>query len=204
MNSKLKLIICGSYIDIMESLINSTSLLYGRFTNKMNIKQMNYLESSLFYPNASNEDKVAYYSVFGGIPYYNQFIDDSKSVKENIINLIASNNGRLLSEAESFLITKLYKLNNANECFLAIANGNRKFSDILAKSHISSSSLLADILKRLIKMDVIEKVNPINDDSEKKSYYEITERLSSFYYRYIFKRNSYFKIMASNYFLMNL
>ena len=44
----LKLIICGSYIDIMESLINSTSLLYGRFTNKMNIKQMNYLESSLF------------------------------------------------------------------------------------------------------------------------------------------------------------
>ena len=99
-----------------------------------------------------------------------------------------------------FLTTKLYKLNNTNECFLAIANGNRKFSDILAKSHISSSSLLADILKRLIKMDVIEKVNPINDDSEKKSYYEITERLSSFYYRYIFKRNIYFKIMPSDLF----
>ncbi len=200
MNSKLKLIVCGSYIDIMEALLSSTNPLYGRFTHKMNIKQMNYLESSLFYPNAKNEDKIAYYSVFGGIPYYNQFIDDSKSVKENIINLIASSNARLLSEAENFLTTELYKLNNANECFLAIASGNRKFTDILNKSHISSSPLLADTLKRLIKMDVIEKVNPINDDSEKKSYYEITERLSSFYYKYIFKRNSYFKIMPSDVF----
>ncbi len=200
MNSKLKLIICGSYIDIMEALLSPNNPLYGRFTAKMNIKQMNYLESSLFYPNAKNEDKVAYYSVFGGIPYYNQFIDDSKSVKENIINLIASNNARLLSEAENFLTTELYKLNNANECFLAIANGNKKYTDILNKSHIQSSPLLADTLKRLVKMDVIEKINPINDESEKKSYYEITERLSNFYYKYIFKRNSYFKIMPSDVF----
>lgn len=200
MNSHLKLIICGSYIDIMEELINFNSPLYGRFTLKLNLKQMNYLESSLFYPNASNEDKVAYYSVFGGIPYYNQYINDKLSVKENIINLIASNNSRLLSEAENFLLIELNKLNNANECFLTIANGNKKFSDILNKSHISSSPSLADTLKKLMKMDVIEKVHPINDDSEKKSYYEINERLSLFYYKYIFNKNSYFKIMPPDLF----
>lgn len=200
MNSKLKLIISGSYIDVMEDLLNAKNPLYGRFTSKLNIKQMNYLETSLFYPNATNEDKVAYYSVFGGIPYYNQFIDDTLSVKDNIINLIASKNARLLNEAEGFLNTELNKLNNANECFLAIASGAKKFTDILNKSHIDSSSLLAETLKKLIQMDVIEKINPINDDSPKKAYYEITERLSCFYYKYIFKRNSYFKIMPSDLF----
>ncbi len=49
-------------------------------------------------------------------------------------------------------------------------------------------------------MDVLEKMNPINDDSEKKAYYEITERLSLFYYKYIFRKNSYFKSMPPDLF----
>ena len=196
MNCKLKLILCGSYIDVMEELLSARNPLYGRFSIKMNIKQMNYLESSMFYPSLKNEDKVAYYSIFGGVPYYNQYIDETKSLKENIINLIASPNARFLNEAEGFLLEEMTKLNNANECFYAIALGNKKYKDILNKSHISSSPMLSDVLKRLIKMDVIERICPINDESEKKATYEISERLSLFYYRYIFTKNSYFKIMA--------
>ena len=45
-------------------------------------------------------------------------------------------------------------------------------------------------------MDVIEKIYPINDENEKKSYYIITERLSKFYYKYIFKKGSYFNVMS--------
>ncbi len=200
MDSKMKFILCGSYIDVMEKLLSNNSPLYGRFSLKMNVRQMNYLESSLFYPNASNEDKVAYYSVFGGVPFYNQFIDDTKTVKENIINLIASPNARLLAEAEGFLLEKMTKLTNANECFCSIALGNRKYTDILNASHISSSPMLSDILKKLIKMDVIEKICPINDENEKKATYEIIERLSLFYYRYIFAKNTFFKIMPPDLF----
>ncbi len=194
--SKIKFILCGSYIDVMEQILSNKSPLYGRFTYKLNVKQMNYLESAMFYKNATNEDKVKYYSVFGGVPYYNQFIDDSLTVKENIINLIIGNKSRLLSEAEGFLNEEITKLNNANECFTAIAEGNVKFNDILQKSNVSSSPTLSDVLKKLINMDVIEKVYPINDESEKKSYYSIIERLSLFYYRYIFKRGSYFNVMT--------
>ena len=197
MSSSLKLIVCGSYIETMEKLSEENSPLYGRFTMKLDVKQMDYLESSLFYPRASNEDKVAYYSIFGGVPYYNQFVDDSLSVKENIIDLIASPRARLLGEAEGFLNQELHKLSNANECFFAIASGHKKFNDILSQSHISSSPMLAEVLKKLCKMDVVEKVSPINDDSEKKTYYEIKERLSLFYYQYLFRRNSFFKVMPS-------
>ena len=57
--------------------------------------------------------------------------------------------------------------------------------------------MLAEILRKLCKMDAIEKVSPINDESERKSYYEVKERLSLFYYQYIFRRNSFFKAMPS-------
>ena len=74
----------------MKSLLESQNPLYGRVDLTIDLKQMNYDESAMFYPSFSNEDKVRLYSVFGGIPYYNKLIDERLSVKENIIELIAS------------------------------------------------------------------------------------------------------------------
>lgn len=194
---KMKLILCGSYIDVMEKLLSGNNPLFGRFSYKILIKQMNYYESSAFYKNFSNEDKVRLYSVFGGVPYYNQFINPTLSVEENIIELIASQNARLLPEAENFLNSEIRKMGNANECFNAIAAGNKKFSDILNSSRVSSSPALSDVLKKLINMDAIDKKNPINDETEKKSIYSIKDRLSLFYFTYIFKKASIFRIMPS-------
>ena len=62
---------------------------------------------------------------------------------------------------------------------------------------VSSSPSLDDTLKKLISMDVIKKEYPINNETEKKSIYTICDRLSHFYYRYIFPRISYFSVMNS-------
>ena len=78
----------------MKSLLLHSNPLYGRIDLTIELKPMDYYDSSLFYPNFSSEDKIKIYSVFGGIPYYNRLIDDSKSVKENIIELISSNGAR--------------------------------------------------------------------------------------------------------------
>lgn len=82
----------------MKSLMNYENPLYGRFDLKLELKPLNYYESQLFYNDYSNEDKVKIYSVFGGIPYYNKLIDVKKSVKENIINLIAREGSILENE----------------------------------------------------------------------------------------------------------
>ena len=62
--SKLKLILCGSYVETMKSLLEEKSPLYGRFDLVMHLKAMDYYESSLFYKDFSNEDKIRLYSVF--------------------------------------------------------------------------------------------------------------------------------------------
>lgn len=195
--SQLKFILCGSYVAVMEELLSSNNPLYGRFSIKINVRQMNYLDSSKFYPHMSNEEKVAIYSVFGGVPYYNQFVDDTLSVEENIINLVASTNARLLVEAKDFIALEVNKMANANEAFIAIAEGNKKFSDILNQSRVSSSPTLVDVLKKLEEMDAISKTSPINDESKKKTMYEISDRLTLFYYRYIFRKMSFFVTMNS-------
>lgn len=197
MNCTMKLILCGSYVEIMKKLMNEDNPLHKRIGLNINLKQMNYYESALFYPNYSNEDKVKIYSVFGGIPYYNRYVDDSKTVKENIITLVASQGARFEKDPEIALEAEISKMANANEVFLSIARGNAKFSDILNSSKVSSSPSLVDTLKKLISMDVVKKEFPINNEAEKKSYYAISDRLSKFYYKYIFPKASYFSVMPA-------
>ena len=194
-SANLKLILCGSYIGTMVKLTQDSNPLFGRFSHKLKINQLDYYESAEFYPSFSPEDKVALYSVFGGIPYFLQFIDENISVKENIISLIASPQARLLSEIEQTLTGEIRKISNANEVFSAVAAGYKKFADILSHSHVSSSPTLADILRKLCEMEIIEKTYPINDEREKKSIYTISDRLTLFYFRYIYRHLSYFAVM---------
>ena len=195
-DSKLKLIVLGSYVEVMKSLLKESNPLYGRTDLVIDLKQMDYYESALFYPNMTYEDKVRIYSVFGGVPYYNRLVDDKKSVKDNIIELVASPGARLENEVSTYLNAEISKIVNANEVFEALARGFSKFSDVLSQSHVSSSPTLADVLDKLIKMEVVEKKAPINDENcKKKSGYYICDNLSLFYYRYIFKYSSQLKIM---------
>lgn len=197
-HSNLKLILCGSFVDTMRSLLEVQNPLYGRIDLTMFIEPMDYYDSALFYSDFSDEDKVKLYSVFGGIPYYNRLIDPKLTAYENISELIVSEGSRLENEVTMNLKSELSKLVNANEVFDALSRGYSKFSDILSQSHVSSSPALSDTLDKLIKMTVIVKHSPINDkNNRKKAGYYISDNLSKFYYRYIFRYSSQRSVMET-------
>lgn len=197
--SKTKCILCGSYVETMKSLLAEQNPLFGRFDLVIDLKQMDYYESSFFYETFSNEDKVRLYSVFGGVPYYNRLISPNKSVKENIIDLIASSGSRFENEIGLYLSSEIKKMNNANEVFESLAKGNSKFSDILSQSHVSSSPTLVDVLDKLMRMEVVRKESPINDENnKKKARYYISDSLSYFYFKYIFRNLSRINVMNSD------
>lgn len=199
--SNIKLIICGSYVDTMKALLAKQNPLYGRIDLTINLKPMDYYDSALFYSDFSTEDKVRLFSVFGGIPYYNRLIDTKKSVRENIIDLIASPGARLENEVSMYLNSEISKITNANEVFEALAKGFSRYKDLLDQSNVSSGPALVDILDKLIRMDVVAKEAPINDENNrKKSGYFISDNLSLFYYKYIFRNISRMNIMDSDIF----
>ena len=184
----LKLVLCGSYVEIMKSLLARENPLYGRMDLAIDLKPMDYYESAMFYPTFSSEDKVRIYSVFGGIPYYNRLVDPALSVRENIQELISAPGARLENEVSMYLKSEISKIANANEVFEALSKGFSKYSDLLSQSHVSSGPTLVDVLEKLIRMEVVEKQAPINDaDNRRKSGYFIVDNLSLFYYRYIFR-----------------
>lgn len=186
--SHLSLILCGSYVEVMKSLLERDNPLYGRIDLKINLQPMDYYESAQFYPERSCEDKVRLFSVFGGIPYYNRLIDKNASVRENLIHLILEPDARLEDEVPSYLLSEISKIGNAHEIFSALADGHARYRDILSRSHVSSGATLVNVLNRLIGMQLVQRRSPINDPNNKKrTSYVICDGLSKFYYRYVFR-----------------
>ena len=196
--SKLKVVLLGSYIDIMSKLNHSDQPLFGRITKSMFLGEMNYYETSLFFPNVDLETKVKYYSVFGGVPYFNSFIDQNKSFEENVKNLIISKNSPLSNYIELILSKELRKIENANNIFLIIAKGISKFNDILSNLTISSSQL-SQVLNNLITMDLIKRTTPINEGSNsRRTHYKINDNYIEFFYRYIYRNQTERSLMNTN------
>lgn len=184
--SKLKLILCGSYIDIMTAILDYANPLYGRAGLVMHLKPMDYLEASGFYPDYSDEDKVRLYSVFGGIPAYTRKIDSLLSVKDNILNLIGAKDSQLAIATNHFLVSEISKVNNANLVFSELSKGALRFSDLLAKTKLANGATLTYTLDKLMSMGLIEKRAPINDEGNKRrTLYRISDPLTSYYYRFV-------------------
>ena len=95
-----------------------------------------------------------------------------------------------------YLKSEISKIINANEVFETMAKGFSRFNDILSQSHVSSGPSLVDTLDKLIRMELIEKEAPINEeDNRKKAGYFISDNMSLFYYRYIFRYSSQMNIL---------
>lgn len=98
---------------------------------------------------------VRLYSVFGGIPYYNKFVDPSMSVRENIMNLLVESGSRLENEVPLYLSSEISKITNANEVFGALAQGYSRYKDILDQSHVTSGTCM--MISRNISCSIASK-----------------------------------------------
>ena len=81
-NTKLYLILCGSYMGFMEkNVLGEKSPIFGRRTGQLHLKPMNYIASAGFLDGFSLEEKALLYGVYGGTPMYLQQADSNKSIK---------------------------------------------------------------------------------------------------------------------------
>ena len=185
--NNINLILSGSHIAMMKDLLNEKNALFGRFNAIIHLKELSYLEASAFYPQLSNYDKVAFYSVFGGSPFINEQLDPTKDLSENIINLLLNNNRPVYIYASSLLVSDLSNTIHANRILSALGNGKKSYSELEDILDKNKNGLLSKQLKPLLEMELIKKDAPINKmNDSKKAKYEINDNLLRFYYAYIF------------------
>ena len=185
--TKMKLFISGSFVSLMEKMIEYGSHSYGRYTHIIIVRPFDYYDSSLFYKDYSDEDKLMLYSVFGGIPYFSSLIDTNKSALDNILNLVVKKDSILEHEINEMVLAETNKISNMNVVISLIARGINKYKDICDNLSSMGISKPDYLIKKLMEMDIINKVFPINEENNKKKiFYQFKDNLLNFYYRFIF------------------
>jgi len=187
MNDQMHLVLLGSFVSVMRELLEEENPLFGRFSFVLHLHAFDYYDSSLFYPGKTVREKAEFYSIFGGNPFVNAEISPDEDLRTNIIRLILNPNSSVRSYLENILLSELSKVGPANMILSALANGKKKYSEINSRVRADVPGTLDKQLKNLILMDILRKRNPINrPDDRKKSFYEISDNLTRFYYAYIF------------------
>lgn len=191
LDSNLCLIISGSHVGMIEDALSYQKPLYGRSTFKLKLEQFNYREASKFYPNISNQDKVRFYSIFGGVPFYLGQIDSNKSVKENIINLILAPGAIFEEEISFFLSQEVRSQINYGRVLNAIASGATKLNKIATKSGNIPSGQAISYINVLMNLGILEKEIAFGStERSRKTIYRIKDGLFRFHFTYIEKQKS--------------
>ena len=185
-DTKLYIILCGSYMGFMEKeVLSAKSPLFGRRTGQMKLKTFDNLTSSQFMNGFSHEEQLMLYGAFGGTPMYLQRIQGNQTLEENIINLILSPVGYLYEETLLLLRQEVQQPTVYSTIIEAIASGATKLNEIAMKTGEESAKCLKYI-NILCELGIVYKETPFGEkEKSRKTLYQISDMMFRFWYRYV-------------------
>ena len=185
LKGNLFLMLCGSSMSFMENqVLGYKSPLYGRRSAQVRVEPFDYLDSSLFFPNYSPEEKVLAYGVAGGIPQYLGYITREGSLREGIIRSFLDPTGALYEEPSSLLKQELREPALYNSMIAAIASGASRLNDIALRVG-EDTNKTAKYLKTLVDLRIVERELPYGEESQRKGLYSVADNMFRFWYRFV-------------------
>ncbi len=195
-HTKTKIILCGSSISMMESLLGYKSPIYGRRTAQVLVEPMDFKNSTLFYNVLSAEEKIMTYSILGGTPAYILEFDYKKNTPENIKEKVLKRDSFLYAEVDFLLKEELKEPRTYFSILSAIALGKTALSEIMGYSGYDKGTITR-YLSILSDLHLISREVPITEKSKEKSRkgrYILKDNYLKFWFRYIFQNMEYLNV----------
>ena len=165
---------------------------------RIKIPNLNFLEVVRAFPELPVSDAIKVYGVLGGVPGYLKYWKKRKSFKQNICDLILSEDGYFFKKAEELVSSELRELSVYNTILMAIAKGENKLNDLHHYTEFSRPKISV-YMKNLSQFDIIEKVVSFETggwDNAKKGVYRIKDTYINFYYRFVYPHLSDLYMMS--------
>ncbi len=187
--SQVMLILCGSYIGMMETeVMGYQAPLYGRRTGSALLEPLAVRAVSDFFPNYLPPARLEAWAVLGGMPYYLSAFSDQVDIFTNIQHQILERQGLLFAEPRLLLLEELREPRNYFSILRAIAFGRTRLNEIAVGAGVGNSSVTARYLDILQQMHLIQRRVPATEtqpEKSKKGLYHIADGFLRFWFRYV-------------------
>ena len=195
--SNLFLIISGSHMGMMErGVLSSQAPLYGRATSKLHLQPLPFKALKGMFPNYKADERVALYTIFGGIPAYWEQFEPNVSLDRNIkLHLLSDSN---LNQDEPRLLLQDFvsDIHNYAAILGAIAYGHRTPKEIASASGLQPRHI-SMYLSNLLQTGFIERRIPITERAaSRRGRHYIIDPYLRFYYRFLFRRQAQLALVA--------
>lgn len=189
-HTRLMLILCGSYIGMMETeVLGYQAPLYGRRTASTLLRPLNLPSSSLFFPNYSPQDQFIVWAILGGMPYYLRIFRDSQKISANIQqHILDTQTGTLFNEPRLLLMEELREPRNYFSILRSIAQGRTRLNEVAQGAGMNDVTAVARYLDILQQMRLITRHVPATEmqpEKSKKGIYQIDDHFLRFWFRYV-------------------
>lgn len=198
-NANMFLCLSGSHLGMMKrEFFSYQAPLYGRASAQIHLKPFDFGSTHTFFPKYSAVDRVALYSIFGGVPAYWERVDPSKSISWNIKRHLLTSNNLLQSEPRLLLQDFISDPHNYLSILGAIANGAhiiKEISDItgLPSGHVSK------YLGVLAATGFVERRVPVTEPGPSRAgRYHIADPYLRFYFRFLADRQDQLALGAQD------
>jgi uncharacterized protein len=191
------LIVCGSAASWMiNELVNNTGGLYNRVTHQIQLDPFTLAECEAFFKAKSmgidRYQLLQLYMVFGGIPFYLDFIDTRKSATQNINDLCFKPKGKLRNEFQKLYRSLFKKADKHISIIEALAKKSMGLERevLLKNAKLPNGGSSTDILRELEESNFIRKYNTFGKQKN-NAIYQLTDFYSLFYLKFM-RDNSQF------------
>ena len=180
---KIKLVLCGSSISMMDEITSHSSPLYGRRTGKIHLQPFTIKETNKFLNLNNLEDTFKYHLLFSGVPYYLEQININNDFSQNIENLFFSRTTIFDDEVQFLLKEEFREIRNYISILKAIAKGKNTYSLISQSIDINSSSLSSYLISLENLQIISQKRSFFDKENSKKTRYELEDNFIYIWFR---------------------
>ncbi len=186
-DSSVFLILTGSSISMMESLLGYKAPLYGRRTGQLLIQPLNFYQARQFFPTKSFEEFIQIFAILGGMPAYLLQLDANLSLKENISKKILDIDSVLFREIPFMVREEFREPRNYLSILHAIAYNKTKFGEIVSETGLERA-VLYKYLGVLEDLQIIKKMIPVTvkyPHKFRRTTYRLQENFVKFWFTFI-------------------
>ena len=188
-NSRLILILSGSHVHTMETLLARGSPLFGRFTGQWHLQPLPFSALKEFLPRWQADQRIAVYAIVGGVPAYLEWLNPDASLSDNIRDVLLSSGSIFVAEPDLLLYDEVQEPRVYRALLQAIGSGAHTPADISNAALISKNHLPA-YLTRLQELRFVERRLPVTipigkRNASRSGRYHITDHFLRFYFRFI-------------------
>jgi AAA+ ATPase superfamily predicted ATPase len=181
----LVLVLSGSEQAMMRRLTSREGALYGRPTRGIWVRPFDYFHAGRFVAAWPPEDRIRAYAVAGGIPDYLEEFRPDASLRDELLRLAYSPEGRLFREAPDLLRSEFSEPKTYASILRAMARGEHQPARIADLAGLKGAAAVGPYLERLMALELVERQVPPLEASEPRprtSRYVIADPYLRFYF----------------------